>query len=147
MVSDSTLNTSAAALTHDPQRLQALCELWQEGEHDLWVTLQGSSMMPTLPPGSRLRLRCGGREPALGDVVAFRSGGRLVIHRLTHLDAHGRLVCQGDANAASDPPITPQEVVGVVVETQSPRVSVRVRRKIGSALRRLRDVTRWGEGG
>ena len=143
----SASDTSAAAQTHDPQRLQALCTLWQEAEREVWVTLQGGSMRPTLRPGSRLRLRCGGREPVSGDVVAFRSGGRLVIHRLTHRDPQGRLVCQGDANAAPDPPLTPQEVVGVVVEVQPPRGWLRVRQEIGGVLRRLCSVARRGAHG
>jgi len=52
-------SVSGAAFTHDPVRLEALCELWRSAERDLWVTLEGTSMTPTILPGSRVRLTCG----------------------------------------------------------------------------------------
>jgi hypothetical protein len=118
-------------ITRDPERLAALCGLWQRGQREVWLTLQGGSMLPTLPPGSRLRLACGATEPAVGEVVAALQEGRLVIHRLVRIDrdAAGETLylCRGDANPAADPPVTRAEIVGVVRESRKPPLAHRAR--------------------
>lgn len=145
MTKPSSIN-NAVVLTHHFQRLQALCELWQSAERDVWVTLQGCSMMPTILPGSRLRLRCRSQEPALGDVVAFRRENRLIIHRLMHVtedEEFGRqLICKGDGNSEPDAPITPDEIVGVVIQIQPPRLQERAWQMMKHFLRRGRKAVR-----
>ena len=136
-------NSTCAAVIQHPQRLQALCELWCGSQQDVWLTLQGGSMMPTIRAGSRLRLRCHQYVPVLGDVIAFRRGTQLIVHRLQSVDAQGRLICQGDANAAPDVPITLSEVVGLIVETQAPAFPARLHRggvRVKRVLSRIRAL-------
>jgi len=135
-------SVSGAAFTHDPVRLEALCELWRSAERDLWVTLEGTSMTPTILPGSRVRLTCGPFEPASKDVIAFRRDSRLIIHRVKHCDANGYVICQGDANSLEDAPVPFKDVVGLVAEFRPPNITARAQRVAARLIRGVRSVPR-----
>ena len=140
---DSSMN--AAMTTRNPQRLAALCALWQEAERDVWLTLQGESMMPTILPGARLCVRCQGRDLPLGTIIAFRRGRSLVVHRLKAVawtdTGEQRLICQGDGNLHTDEPIAPEDVVGVVVAIRAPHAAARASLAVRRVLRPWR--ARW----
>jgi hypothetical protein len=128
-------------ITHHAERLSALCELWQDERQEIWITLQGISMLPTLPPGTRLRLSCARSAPRIGDVVAFRREGGLIVHRIIAVvegrgDVEAAYVCQGDGNDAPDPPVLLAEIVGVVRESQEPSPLERLRQTAWSLRRR-----------
>ncbi len=109
--------TTAASVVRGPEGLAGLCALWQAEEREIWLTLNGGSMSPTILPGTRVRLRCRLSPPALGDIVAYRQGGLLVIHRLIGIAGppdDPRLICLGDGNILPDPPIPAEAVVGTV---------------------------------
>lgn len=87
------------------------------------VRVDGPSMFPALPPGSNVRIRCGGLdEIGPGDAVAFLAGGRrLTIHRLVEAPTGTPFVItRGDANIFCDPPIPTGDVVGRVVGRSQP---------------------------
>lgn len=134
-------STSAAEITRDPRRLAALCELWQSEEREVWITLKGESMVPTLFPGSRLRLHCRRRDLRVGEIIAFRRGGMLLVHRIIEMPgspgADEQIVCQGDANPLPDEPVAPADVIGRIVQVRPPALPHRIR----ITLRRL--VRRW----
>lgn len=116
---------AAAALTRDPRRLAALCELWRASGQEVWITLQGGSMEPALPSGSRLLLRCGAWEPQVGEVAAFRREGYLVVHRILRVEAgtgsgERQFLFQGDANREPDAPVSEGDLVGRVIEVRTP---------------------------
>ncbi len=136
------LRGQTASLTGHPQRLQALGELWQDAKQDVWVTLRGRSMMPGIRPGTRLRLRCDDQTPQVGEVIAFRRESHLVVHRLQSVDEQGQLICQGDANAFQDAPISRSVVLGVVVEAQPPSRWICALQEVVNAARGLRDAAR-----
>jgi hypothetical protein len=108
----------------------------------------GTSMLPTLSPGDIVLIRpC--LRPRPGDVVTFVLDGRLVTHRLVHVDAAG-LVCRGDNRLCSDRRVESQALVGCVAEVvghptpnrTAELVRVRLRwrwREDGVRLARLRD--------
>lgn len=126
---------AAAEITRDPARLAALCSLWQNAGEEVWVTLRGRSMTPAIPDGSRVLIRFGEMEPAIGETLAYRRGGRLIIHRLVSesVDPKGggrQLHCRGDGNNSPDAPIDPSAVVGVVIAVRRPSAWRRVRRTI-----------------
>ena len=60
----------------------------------------GKSMEPTLRSGDLIVVRPGAYR--VGEIVAYRSGGGLVVHRIVSV-ANGRLVMRGDANDDVDP--------------------------------------------
>ena len=52
----------------------------------------------------------------VGDVVAFRSGGIIITHRIVSIDQeHKTLITKGDANPSQDSPVPFTSVVGKVV--------------------------------
>jgi len=126
--------TSAAEITGNADRAAALYELWRRNGSAVWLTLEGGSMLPELPPGSRIRLDCSRREFTIGQVVGALHGSRLVIHRLIRIEIRGELgpryVCQGDANPREDPPLAPGQLVGVVQEWRPPSPLLRLRRAL-----------------
>jgi hypothetical protein len=115
---------AAVEITGHPERLSALCELWQRQRQVVHVTLQGNSMLPAIPPGSTLRLACGDAEFVVGEVLAVRQQDRLVIHRLIRIDRESHsealYICRGDANDFADPPIPRSQIVGVVRQYRPP---------------------------
>jgi hypothetical protein len=129
----------------DPAKLAALCELWQADRCELALTLYGQSMRPGLPPGTRLRLRCGPERPGVGEIAAYRREGALIVHRLaavTQGPEGERLVFKGDGNAEPDRPVPPEAVVGIVVEFAAPSRF----RQAASALRRRLQGRAAGKG-
>ncbi len=121
---------SPCEITQEPSRLAGLVQLWQTNDHDVWIRLQGKSMLPTIPPGSLLRLRCTSGVPHIGDIIAYRNGGSLAVHRLIRTveePSSGQvvLICKGDGNAHLDPPVTVDRVVGVVLQVRRPTVLAR----------------------
>ena len=78
-------------------------------------------MAPTFLPGARLRLDCGRRDIRPGDVVAYRKGGSLVVHRVIAVvpgpeEEDRQFLCLGDGNAVPDAPVREGAVAGVVVD-------------------------------
>lgn len=135
----------AMMAVQNPQRLAALCALWQEAERDVWLTLQGESMVPTILPGARLCLRCRPEEPQIGEVIAFRRGRALVVHRLMAIawtdGGERRLICRGDNNGFLDEPIQEDDMVGIVVAVRPPDTRSRMSLAVRRALRPWRQ--RW----
>ena len=132
-----------------PDVLAAFWAARQDEEREVEIVLNGGSMGPTLLPGTRLRLRCHRRLPALGEIVACRHGRLLVVHRLQAIvgppDAP-RLVCLGDGNRLPDPPVPAEAAVGTIVAAAPLPRSRRLlfalrhpRRHLRFLLRRLRQ--------
>jgi signal peptidase I len=94
----------------------------------------GQSMLPSVWPGDVLTVKqCRPEQLERGDIVLFRRGERVFIHRVTSIqeaDGEGRVVTQGDATPHSDPPVAASQVLGCV--TNIARGARGVRR------------TRWG---
>ena len=86
----------------------------------VWVSESSDSMAPLVRAGDRLRLGAA----ALGDLrpgqlVAFRRGGRLVVHRVVARDATG-VVSKGDALSHRDAPVPVGDIVGRVTTVATP---------------------------
>jgi hypothetical protein len=110
-VSDPTLNDQALELAPLLKRAGTVIE----------SEIRGRSMGSTLPPGSRIRIRCGTAATyPEGTVIAFVGGTGLVGHRVV---GHGRqraggalLLTRGDGTLVCDPPIEPGRILGEVIE-------------------------------
>src|SRR5687767_15857078 len=80
-----------------------------------WVRELSESMAPLVRAGDRLRLAPIDRARLRrGDLVAFRRGGLLVVHRVLEHHAGG-VVTKGDALALRDEGIPWEALVGRVV--------------------------------
>ncbi len=98
-----------------------LLPLLQRAGRDIESTIQGRSMGNTLPPGTRILIRC--RESGAyvnGSVVAFVATRGLVGHRVVgrRADSTGTvtLLTRGDGTLVCDPPLEPSRVLGEVTE-------------------------------
>jgi GNAT superfamily N-acetyltransferase len=97
----------------------------------------GSSMLPSIWPGSRLRVRAlEGRSVELGDVVIARRGGALVAHRVVAFSPGG-LVCRGDFFDRLEEPLPESAVVGRVAGLHLGPFRVRLPRRTETALNRV----------
>ena len=73
----------------------------------------GSSMLPTFKPGQVLYVRPMVESPRPGDVVVYKSGKQIIVHRVKALQANG-FITRGDNNPRDDTPIKPQQIIGIV---------------------------------
>lgn len=97
------------------EELAAAARLWKKTGRELKARFGGSSMQPSLDPGSEVVLRCG--APVLvGDIVAYLADGRVVLHRVEAVSPRdGALLTRGDARWLPDLPVRdPETVLGVV---------------------------------
>ncbi len=83
------------------------------------VRVRGESMQPTLRPGQLLAVEFAPERLARGDMLIFRQGDLLLVHRLLGpaRPIHGRprLRTRGDGALTLDPPVDLDRVVGRVV--------------------------------
>jgi signal peptidase I len=117
--------------TLDPSRLDALCSVWQGEDREICLTLQGRSMVPTFLPGTRLRLYCGSKDIAPGDVIAYRQGSLVIVHRVISVlpvtdNEDRQFVCLGDGNITADAPFPEKDIVGVVIHAVQPAIWLRI---------------------
>ena len=93
------------------QGLAAVASLWRRTGRELRARFGGSSMLPALPPGTEVLLRCG-ETGATGDVIAFLAGGRLVVHRVVARAPDGAwTLTRGDARVLPDVPILDRDAI------------------------------------
>lgn len=78
------------------------------------LRVHGTSMQPAIMPGAVLQVRRSAGPPSPGSVILFRTYGRLVAHRVLAHTPDGRLLTRGDALQAPDPPVSADDVLGVV---------------------------------
>jgi ribosomal protein S18 acetylase RimI-like enzyme len=87
----------------------------------------GRSMWPLLRPGDVAEFTplCGA-PPKIGDIVLYRIGERLIVHRVIGRDASGRLRLRGDFTLSEDAPIAPETVLGrlAAIERAGRRVAL-----------------------
>lgn len=85
--------------------------LSQRGRHRMMA--RGGSMKPAIPSGTEVHL-VRAATPSLGDVVAARVHGKLLLHRVVGVDASGGVLLKGDACPAPDGWVAPHDVLGTV---------------------------------
>jgi len=74
------------------------------------IVLSGS-MEPSIRIGDIVVVEKSQQEPHIGDVVAYKYSGMIILHRVINVTGN-RLVTKGDANDAPDNPITTRQVLG-----------------------------------
>lgn len=98
--------------------LRAVASLWKRDGREVVARFTGVSMLPTIAPGAEVRVRCG-EEAAVGDVVAWVHGERLVVHRVVGAGPGWLLTC-GDAACLPDPPVVrASDLVGRIVQRRA----------------------------
>ncbi len=86
----------------------------------LWVREASPSMFPLIRPGDELLLApLDARPIKRGDVIAYKRGAQLVIHRVLTASRSG-VVAKGDGLASADPLVPRERVVARVVALRGP---------------------------
>jgi len=98
----------------------ALAAMLAKADAAIECEVAGGSMLPTIPPGSILRIRPNrGAVPSRGDVIAVAIRDRIIAHRVVRADAGtGHLLTRGDADLLPDPPVPREWVLGRAVEVR-----------------------------
>jgi signal peptidase I len=105
--------TRARVEQADP-RLALLLQAMDRG-HPQTLVAQGRSMLPALPPGSRVRLSAIRRDPVLGDVVAAWLGDAgFCIHRVVGVRSGPAWLLKGDNNPRPDGWVTRADLLAHV---------------------------------
>ena len=117
-------------------QLAAVSVLWGRTGRELRVRFTGSSMAPALSSGTEVRLVCGSGG-AVGEVVAVRAGGTVIVHRVVARSATGAwILTRGDARLLPDVPAGDQAVVGRISGRRVPGGFEDVPRAAGSLAQR-----------
>ena len=86
------------------------------------LPVSGQSMLPTLQPGESLAIEFAPGELQLGDLLVFRQGGELVVHRYLGgarmPDGAPALRTRGDHAISLDPPLRREDVKGRVLAVE-----------------------------
>ncbi len=94
--------------------------------------VEGGSMKPALVAGDLIMYRRVGVTSDRGDLVVFRHGGTLVVHRVAEVVGDGSIRTAGDANETLDvEPVEDDDVCGEVVAIlPAGRMAVRLARSV-----------------
>jgi len=84
----------------------------------------GQSMAPLLREGWMVLVEHGRENIRRGDVIAYRAGERVVVHRVVRFLADGGLLTKGDGRSGFDPPVVPAQIIGRVVSVITPWGSI-----------------------
>jgi hypothetical protein len=102
--------------------VEAAVELMGRAGRNGTVRVQGISMLPTLEPGRILVVDFTPARLRMGDVLLFRQGGILVVHRfLGHVTSRSAGPClrtRGDGRPDLDPPLRDEDVLGRVIAVE-----------------------------
>lgn len=95
------------------------------------LTLNGHSMVPTLPPGARIEVQhCDPATLRPGQVVAFERAGHIIAHRIMRVQGSPdglTFVTKGDRGySADDAVISADRIIGLVTEAHDPETGARL---------------------
>jgi hypothetical protein len=114
MASSDLAAAVAALLKDNPERIVALASSLRAPNRSVESRVQGTSMGPSLPAGTRVRIDMSPRaDYPIGAVIAFVEGNRLIVHRIVHA-GRDYVLTRGDARIAPDIPVKREHVIGLV---------------------------------
>jgi len=106
-------------IPRSPALLVAGVELLGAGDGTVELDVAGTSMLPTLSPGDRVRIRLDRRTPKVGEIVVFSQGDSIVVHRYlgpaAARDGTPCLRSRGDGRSELDPPLFRERMIGTAV--------------------------------
>ena len=107
----------------------------------LRLRVTGTSMLPGIRPGSYVLIRCAlPAEMNPGDVILARTENGVRLHRLVavHRDgAEPRWITRGDSHEDCDPPLTSEQLLGVLTGVEESGPMTWFSRLRAAATRRL----------
>ena len=121
-VERTTTEAARPASSTDYRTFKAVRDLIEAGE-EVWITVTGRSMEPTLYPGDRVLLRPPDSAWFRGRVVLYEFSGRPVLHRLLHIRSE-TVTTAGDACRREDPPVSRSALIAEAVAVRCKRGAV-----------------------
>lgn len=111
-------------LLDHPALLLPLARHFSDSQPRFESSIRGPSMLPAIPPNTRLQVLTLGRgRCASGDVAYFWTDGQYMVHRIVsrarHWSGQTILLTCGDNRLMVDAPVEDQYVLGTVVATMS----------------------------
>jgi hypothetical protein len=98
---------------------EAALEVWAQAGQCIRWPVEGSSMWPMLRDGEAVVVAHGIRPFSPGDILLYRAGNGLILHRLLARQAGDRLVLAGDTHPHSDPAIPLGAVLGRAIAVEA----------------------------
>ncbi len=98
----------------------------QLAQGPVWITARGQSMQPLWGDGARLLVQPIAQPLRCGDLVVYKDGSQLRVHRLIQVLPNHTLQFKADASHQPDAPITQDQVVArvVAIETDQKRTDI-----------------------
>lgn len=96
----------------------AMLDIWKQVGGETSLQVSGYSMYPLLAPGETVVVRHSDANIHAGDIVAFKRGRRIVVHRVLRVyDLRGEtvLLCRGDNNLFLDARVLTSAILGKVI--------------------------------
>lgn len=125
----------AASANIDARMFNAVRHL-TAADQEVWITVTGRSMEPTLRHGDRVLLRASRSSLRSGRVVLSEFRGRVVLHRVIRAGAES-VTMAGDSCRAADPPVPHSAVIAEAVAVQTSRGVVPLRPTLRFGVARL----------
>jgi len=139
--SDRKADSASAARAVPACVSTAALRLWKERAATLHLPMVSASMQPSIKVGDLLIVDH--RAPVgVGDIIVFHRQAQLIAHRVQEVRIRhdqSEYVCQGDANAWKDEPVSEASLVGKVIALRREGRNVRIRKGAG-VLNRMRRV-------
>ncbi len=87
-----------------------------DNQHSLSIRMNGNSMYPALKNSDKGNVeKCNPDELKNGDIIVFRSNGKLIAHRLIKTDKRNNtFISRGDKNTFEDTPFTAEKLIGKI---------------------------------
>jgi signal peptidase I len=96
----------------------AMLDIWKEVGGETSLQVSGYSMYPLIAPGENVIVKHTDADIRPGDIVAFKRGLRIVVHRVIRVCmVRGEfvLLCRGDNNLFLDARVTMSKILGKVL--------------------------------
>ena len=100
--------------------VKPVLDFWLEAGQRSHLPIAGRSMLPFLRDGWAVEVAHTRDDIRRGDVIAYRAGQRVVVHRVVRTLPNGRLLTKGDWRLRCDPPVVRSQIIGPVVSAITP---------------------------
>lgn len=110
------LAPSTPLVVADEGELRGIVSAALKGGSPVWIRATGTSMEPTIPAGSLVRVSALAVPPKRGDVVlALPTDGIAAVHRVRRIEGDN-VVTIGDNRLVEDRPVAAAAIAGIVDE-------------------------------
>ena len=99
------------------EMLHAIVNVWDQTSEKFTIPIVGRSMYPLIREGDNVLVECGYSQIRRGDIIAFRSENKLIVHRVLTISEKGTgfsVTTKGDNVPHLDPVVSHREIIGKV---------------------------------